>query len=228
MCARRYKHWIRSVNARLRTRTVFEPFDSIAREKPILAAVPFVQSFFHIFFPFSLFFLSIEIYRVRFFFFSCNYFSPPPPRFNALVTLPRSIDRSIDRSLISFVPLSKDRGEEIHGQVSFSLFPFPLVYIFRFQRDIVDVVLVLFLARTIGGGIKRGDVYAGKFYWPFFFPPRRARLGNGMRQRQRDVASRSGVWIPRASSLTRSEFRGRVALDFSLPASPPPKFIRSS
>lgn len=37
-----------------------------------------------------------------------------------------------------------------------------------------------------------------------------------MRQRQRDVASRSGVWIPRASSLTRSEFRGRVALDFSL------------
>lgn len=58
------------------------------------------------------------------------------------------------------------------------------MYIFRFQRDIVDVVLVLFLARTIGGGIKRGDVYAGKFYWPFFFPPRRARLGcdngNGM------------------------------------------------
>lgn len=213
----------RSVNARLRTRTVFEPFDSIAREKPILAAVPFVQSFFHIFFPLPLF---IEIYRVRFFSFSCNYFSPPPPRFNALVTLPRSIDRSIDRSLISFVPLSKDRGEEIHGQVSFSLFPFPLVCIFRFQRDIVDVVLVLFLARTIGGGIKRGDVYAGKFYWPFFFPPRRARLGNGMRQRQRDVASRSGVWIPRASSLTRSEFRGRV--DFSLPASPPPKFIRSS
>lgn len=181
---------------------------------------------FSIFFPPTLFFPSIEICRVRFFSFSCNYFSPPPPRFNALVTLPRSIDRPIDRSLISFVPLSKDRGEEIHGQVSFSLFPFPLVCIFRFQRDIVDVVLVLFLARTIGGGIKRGDVYAGKFYWPFFFPPRRARLGNGMRQRQRDVASRSGVWIPRASSLTRSEFRGRV--DFSLPASPPPKFIRSS
>lgn len=127
------------------------------------------------------------LYRVRFFSFSCNYFSPPPPRFNALVTLPRSIDRSIDRSLISFVPLSKDRGEEIHGQVSFSLFPFPLVYIFRFQRDIVDVVLVLFLARTIGGGIKRGDVYAGKFYWPFFFFHRGERgwetgcdNGNGM------------------------------------------------
>lgn len=100
------------------------------------------------------------------------------------------------------------------------------MYIFRFQRDIVDVVLVLFLARTIGGGIKRGDVYAGKFYWPFFFST--AESAVGMRQRQRDVASRSGVWIPRASSLTRSEFRGRVALDFSLPASPPPKFIHSS
>lgn len=61
------------------------------------------------------------------------------------------------------------------------------MYIFRFQRDIVDVVLVLFLARTIGGGIKRGDVYAGKFYWPFFFFHRGERgwetgcdNGNGM------------------------------------------------
>lgn len=36
--------------------------------------------------------------------------------------------------------------------------------IFRFQRDIVDVVLVLFLARTIGSGIKRGEVLLAFFF----------------------------------------------------------------
>lgn len=60
--------------------------------------------------------------------------------------------------------------------------------------------------------MKRGDVYAGKFYWPFFFfsfsPPRRARSGNGMRQHgmlPQDPVAVFGFHGLRAS---KSEFSG--------------------
>lgn len=122
--ARRYKHWIRSVNARLRTQTVSEPFDSIAREKPILAAVPFVRSFFHIFFPLSLFFLSIEIYRVRFFFSSCNLFFPS----SSTIQRPRnlaSIHRSIDRPIVNFVRSAIEGSRGGDSRAGF-FFPFSL------------------------------------------------------------------------------------------------------
>lgn len=52
-------------------------------------------------------------------------------------------------------------------------------YIFRFQKDIVDVALVLFLAYNRMARIKRGSI-RGKFYWPLS-TAERATAENGMR-----------------------------------------------
>ena len=108
---RRYKHWIRSVNARLRVHFRF----TIAREKPILAAVPFVETFFPYFFFFTLF--PFDIAFVFLFLFS-NYFF-------LLVTIHGSV--TINRSLI-FRSFSSLLSKEIQGEVSFSFFFLPRVY----------------------------------------------------------------------------------------------------
>lgn len=52
-------------------------------------------------------------------------------------------------------------------------------YIFRFQKDIVGVALVLFLAYNRMARIKRGSI-RGKFYWPLS-TAERATAENGMR-----------------------------------------------
>lgn len=136
-----------SARAHLRTQTVRYPNLSIQLLVKSLSLRLFRRKLFpYIFFPPPSFSLRSPATRVPFFLFSCNYF------------FFSTIHRSIDRINFSFVLPSKDRksrGRRFRGgEVSFFFSSFPLsspsVYIFRFQRDIVDVVLVLFLARTMG------------------------------------------------------------------------------
>lgn len=162
-----------SARAHLRTQTDHanrqvsrsKPFDAIARESLSLW-VPDSSKAFSAFPIFLIFyFISyIEIYAQYAFFVGFLY--------RWFLTLSRL---SNSAGLLIFV-CSPNRRFKSAPCYSPQLF---FEYIFRFQKDIVDVALVLFLAYNRMARIKRRSI-RGKFYWPLS-TAERATAENGMR-----------------------------------------------
>ena len=175
----RDKHWIRSANARLRVHTcVLKPTTQTVRYtvrnlsmqllvKACLCGCPIRRKLFPLFQFFFLYFFSHFLFYFRY-------------RDIRTICVLRGISLSMVSDPVSIIELlifvcSSDR--RFKSAPCYSAFFFE--YIFRFQKDIVDVALVLFLAYNRMARIKRGSI-RGKFYWPLS-TAERATAENGMR-----------------------------------------------